>query len=126
MAEEDEDYEQDGGHPGWGIPGVQPVPGTAEPDQTKVLVRKPRAYHINQGAIDVCNHLDMEPADAIVWLQGELRRKTETRDLTVQLEDAFRKVAQAEGVMLHATQKEFFRELTASLLAAVKKEFDGS
>jgi hypothetical protein len=85
----------------------------------------PRAYHITQGAIDICNGLGMQPADVIVWQAGELRRKTETRDLSVQLEDAFRKVAQAEGVMLHVTQKEFFRELTASLLAAIKKEFDG-
>jgi hypothetical protein len=86
---------------------------------------RPRAYHINQGAIDVCNQLGMEPADVIIWQAGELKRKTETRDLTVQLEDAFRKVAHVEGVMLHEKQKEFFRDLTASLLAGMKKEFDG-
>lgn len=81
----------------------------------------PRAYHINQGAIDICNGLGMQPADAIVWLNGELGRKMEARDLTQQLVDAFRVVAQAEGVMLHAKQKEFFKDLFAGLLAELKK-----
>jgi hypothetical protein len=81
----------------------------------------PRAYHINQGAIDVCNELGMQPADAIVWLKGELGRKKEARDLQQALEDAFRKVAQAEGVMLHAKQKEFFKDLFGAFLAELKK-----
>jgi len=94
---------------GNGIPGVTCLP------------LPPRAYHINQGAIDICNGLGMQPADAIVWLNGELGRKMEARDLTQQLVDAFRVVAQAEGVMLHAKQKEFFKDLFAGLLAELKK-----
>jgi len=82
----------------------------------------PRAYHINQGAIDICNGLGMQPADAIVWLNGELGRKMENRDLQQSLEDAFRKVSQAEGVMLHARQKEFFKELFAAVLEELKKK----
>ena len=99
-----------------------------------------RAYHISQGAIDVCNERHQAPAEMIVELDQETRDMeailierdkmiaslksivpTDGRPVYTLEEfgDVMRKVTQAEGVMLHTRQKGFFQELFASLTQCI-------
>ena len=80
--------------------------------------RKSRAYHISQEAIAVCNGLDMEPSDAIQWLQGEVER----RMAFVDVKKAVREVMQVEGVILRKDEKERLERAFAVVLAEIKKE----
>jgi hypothetical protein len=101
---------------------------------------KPRAYHINQAAIDVCNLMEMAPVEAILSLSEMVDNQKavlEERDKMIaslknivptdgrpvytlqEFGDVMRKVCQTEGVMLHEKQKGFFRDLFAGLLRAV-------
>jgi len=101
---------------------------------------KARAYHINQAAIDVCNWLELAPAEAILELDvrvTEANRLLQERDKMIaslksivptdgrpvytlqEFGDIMRKVCQTEGVMLHEKQKGFFREIFASFMKCV-------
>lgn len=101
---------------------------------------KTRAYHISQGAIDVCNERGMAPAEMIVDLDRAVRDMAailEERDKMIaslknivptdgrpvytlqEFGDVMRKVCQVEGVTLNEKQKGFFRELFASLTRCI-------
>jgi len=103
---------------------------------------KPRAYHINQAAIDICNSLGLAPAEAILELQrlnGDFAQLLDERDKMIaslknivptdgrpvytlqEFGDIMRKVCQTEGVMLHDKQKGFFRELFANLTQMITR-----
>lgn len=102
---------------------------------------KPRAYHINQAAIDICNNQGLAPAEAILDLDALVKHQEgmlEERDKMIaslknivptdgrpvytlqEFGDIMRKVCQTEGVMLHEKQKGFFRDLFASLTKAIQ------
>ena len=101
---------------------------------------KPRAYHINQEAIDACNRFNRVPSDLILLLIADNKRVIESnmaKDRMIEslksivptdgrpiytLEefgDVVRKVCQLEGVMLHDKQKGFFQALFASLTQCI-------
>ena len=87
----------------------------------KEVLRRSKAWHITQEAIDVCNRLRLDPSDALVWLDGEVQEKTEVRDMRTTLEGAFRKVCQVEGVVLKLEQREMIKNLLQAILDEVKK-----
>ena len=58
--------------------------------------RKSRAYHISQDAITVCNRLDLDPSEAILYLNAEV----EKRSAFIDVKKAMREVMQIEGVVL--------------------------
>lgn len=101
---------------------------------------KPRAYHINQSAIDICNAMERQPAETIValkeWVEEQKVLLAERDKMIESLKnivptdgrpvytleefgDVMRKVTQAEGVMLHEKGKGFFRELFGSLTQCI-------
>jgi len=101
---------------------------------------KPRAYHIGQAAIELCNAYELPPAETIVRLRVQLLDSLallEERDKMISslknivptdgrpiytLEEfgvVMRKVCQVEGVMLHDKQKGFFQALFASLTQCI-------
>jgi len=117
---------------------------TEEPEEkeTNYVPLKPRAYHINQEAIEVCNGLERSPADTIVALSERVTSQDEmieVRDKMIaslksivptdgrpvytlqEFGDVMRKVTQTEGVMLHDKQKGFFRELFGGLVQVLKE-----
>ena len=117
---------------------------TEEPEEkeTTYVPLKPRAYHINQEAIEVCNGLERSPADTIVALSERVTSQDEmieVRDKMIaslksivptdgrpvytlqEFGDVMRKVTQTEGVMLHDKQKGFFRELFGGLVQVLKE-----
>ena len=79
--------------------------------------RKSRAYHISQEAIAVCNGMDLDPSEAILFLEAEVQR----REVFVDVKAAVREVMKVEGVNLAKEQKEFFRDLFAGLLKAIQE-----
>ena len=109
-------------------------------DELDFVTLKTRAYHISQGAIDVCNERELAPSEVIVELEA-LRKYHITvlqeRDTMIsslknivptdgrpvytlqEFGDIMRKVCQTEGVMLHEKQKGFFREIFASLTKCI-------
>ena len=114
--------------------------GKEQPDQTYVPL-KPRAYHINQEAIEVCNGLERSPADTIVALSERVANQDEIleeRDKMIsslknivptdgrpvytlqEFGDVMRKVCQTEGVMLHEKQKGFFRDLFSGIMQVIR------
>ena len=101
---------------------------------------KARAYHISQGAIDVCNGYQLPPSETIVAVVADRERYLallHERDTMIAslknivptdgrpiytLEEfgvVMRKVCQVEGVMLHDKQKGFFQALFASLTQCI-------
>ena len=102
---------------------------------------KPRAYHINQAAIDICNAMERAPAETILqlseWVEAQ-KSLLEERDKMIaslknivptdgrpvytlqEFGDIMRKVCQTEGVMLHEKQKSFFREIFASFAKVIQ------
>ena len=101
---------------------------------------KPRAYHIGQAAIELCNAYELPPAETIVAVVADRERYLallHERDTMIAslknivptdgrpiytLEEfgvVMRKVCQVEGGMLHDKQKGFFQALFASLTQCI-------
>lgn len=113
-----------------------------EPVQEQGFVPlKPRAYHIPQESIDICNEREQTPAETIIDLEAlRLTYLKEIQDRDKHIEDlkkvvpvdgrpiytlqeigdVVRKVCQTEGVMLHEKQKQFFREVFSNLVTVMK------
>ena len=79
---------------------------------------KSKAYHISQGAIEVCNRWGMEPSATIEMMAIELARGPEATERLVL--GAVRQVCQVEGIMLHEKQKGFFKELAVGMMRYLK------
>jgi len=114
-----------------------------EPVQEQGFVPlKPRAYHIPQDSIDICNAMERSPADTIValseWVESQ-KVILEERDKMIaslknivptdgrpvytlqEIGEVVRKVTQIEGVNLSEKQKGFFREVFASFMKCVSE-----
>lgn len=80
------------------------------------MERKSKAYHISQEAIAICNGLDMDPSEAIVFLEGEVQR----RAAYVDIKAAIREVMQVEGVILKKDEKERMERAFAYVIDEIK------
>jgi len=80
-------------------------------------IRKSRAYHISQEAIAVCNGLDMDPSEAILFLEVEVQRRT----AFVDVKKAMREVMQVEGVTLTKEVMEKLEKAFALIFSEVQK-----
>jgi hypothetical protein len=79
--------------------------------------RKSRAYHISQDAIDICNRLDLDPSEAILYLNAEV----EKRSAFIDVKKAMREVMQVEGVTLRATDKEMLEKCFSLVISEIQK-----
>ena len=83
--------------------------------------RKSRAYHISQEAIAVCNGLDMDPSEAILFLEVEVQRRT----AFVDVKKAMREVMQVEGVTLREGDKKMLEKCFALVISEIQNEKGG-
>jgi hypothetical protein len=79
--------------------------------------RKSRAYHISQDAIDICNHLNLDPSEAILYLNVEV----EKRSAFIDVKKAMREVMQVEGVTLRVTDKEMLEKCFSLVISEIQK-----
>ena len=79
--------------------------------------RKSRAYHISQDAISVCNRLNLDPSEAILYLNAEV----EKRSAFIDVKKAMREVMQVEGVTLRATDKEMLEKCFNLVISEIQK-----
>ena len=80
--------------------------------------RKSRAYHISQDAVDICNRLEMDPSDALVYLSSEL----EKRAVFVDVKAAMREVMQVEGVTLRDGDKRMLERAFNQVISEIQKK----
>jgi hypothetical protein len=80
--------------------------------------RKSRAYHISQDAIDICNRLNLDPSEAILYLNAEV----EKRSAFIDVKKAIREVMQVEGVTLRETDKEMLEKCFGLVISEIQKE----
>lgn len=63
------------------------------PDKLKVteepFQRQSKAWHISQKAIDICNELNLDPADAIVYLNME---NVQIRDINGRIDTKLNRI----------------------------------
>jgi hypothetical protein len=79
--------------------------------------RKSRAYHISQDAIAICNRLDLDPSEAILYLNAEV----EKRSAFIDVKKAMREVMQVEGVTLRVTDKEMLEKCFSLVISEIQK-----
>ena len=79
--------------------------------------RKSRAYHISQDAIDICNRLNLDPSDALFFLNAEV----EKRAAFIDVKKAMREVMQIEGVVLEKDVMEKIQKAFALVISEIQK-----
>ena len=79
--------------------------------------RKSRAYHISQDAIDICNRLDMDPSEAVLYLGAEVDK----RSAFIDVKKAMREVMQVEGVTLRVADKEMLEKAFNAVISEIQK-----
>jgi hypothetical protein len=79
--------------------------------------RKSRAYHISQDAIDICNRLNLDPSEAVLYLNAEV----EKRSAFIDVKKAMREVMQVEGVTLRVTDKEMLQKCFNLVISEIQK-----
>ena len=79
--------------------------------------RKSRAYHISQEAVDICNWMDMDPSEAILYLDAEV----EKRSAFIDVKKAMREVMQVEGVTLRVADKEMLEKCFSLVISEIQK-----
>jgi hypothetical protein len=79
--------------------------------------RKSRAYHISQDAIDICNRLDLDPSEAVLYLNAEVDK----RSAFIDVKKAMREVMQVEGVTLRVADKEMLEKAFNAVISEIQK-----
>ena len=87
--------------------------------------RKSRAYHISQDAIDICNLLDLDPSEAVLYLAEEavqyLVAEVDKRSAFIDVKKAMREVMQVEGVTLRVADKEMLEKAFNAVISEIQK-----